>query len=87
LSTEQHRRFVELIVNETPPIKNYGEYKAYAVMFQASRLPEERFERILDEKQLRILRKTFRDVRGSNGSSSRRAISTRRARTGFRPPW
>jgi hypothetical protein len=64
LSAEQHRRFVDLIVNETPPIEKYGEYKAYAVMVQASRLPEERFERILDEKQLRILRKTFRDMRG-----------------------
>ena len=42
LGNEQHRRFVNLIVEETPPLKQYGEYDAHAVMFQASKLPEDK---------------------------------------------
>ena len=40
LSRAQHRRFVTLIVEETPPLRFYGEYTTYAVMFQLSRLSE-----------------------------------------------
>ncbi len=63
LSREQHRRFVTLIVEKTPPLKRYGEYDAYAVIFQMSRLPEAQLKRILDEGQLRLLDDKFLEVR------------------------
>ena len=63
LSREQHLRFVTLIVEETPPLKRYGDYDAYAVMFQMSKLPEAQLKRILDEGQLRLLTDKFLEVR------------------------
>ncbi len=63
LSQEQHGQFVTLIVEETPPLKRYGEYDVYAVIFQVSRLPEARFARILDKGQMRLLHDRFLEAR------------------------
>jgi hypothetical protein len=63
LSRQQHLRFVTLIVEETPPLKFYGEYTTYAVMFQLSRLPEEKLTRILDPGQMRLLHDRFLEAR------------------------
>ncbi len=63
LSGLQHRRFVTLIVEETPPLKYYGEYDTYAVMFQVSRLPEAKVARILNPGQMRLLHDRFLEAR------------------------
>ena len=63
LSQEEYRRFVALIVEETPPLKRYGDHDAQAVMFQASKLPEPKLKLIFDDAGLRELRKKFREVR------------------------
>ncbi len=63
LSEGQHRQFVTLIVEETPPLGHYGEYDAYAVIFQVSRLPEANLARILDKGQMRLLHDRFLEAR------------------------
>ncbi|MFI5459490.1 MAG: hypothetical protein ACHRXM_29035 [Isosphaerales bacterium] len=51
LSKEQHRRFEELLVNETRPPMRFGEYDYYGLMFQLSRLPDARLRPIFDGDQ------------------------------------
>jgi hypothetical protein len=63
LSEEQHRRLVTLIVEETPPLKRYGEYDGYAVMFQTSRLPEAKLARILNKGQMGVLHDRFLEAK------------------------
>ncbi len=63
LKAEQHRRFVTLIVEETPPLKRYGNFDYDAVMFQASKLPHDRLKRILDDAQLTKLLVRFKQAR------------------------
>jgi hypothetical protein len=67
LSDEQHRQLVNLIVDETLPLRKYGQNDAYAVMYQASRLPEAKIRRILDEVQWQRLRNQFQQVRRFEG--------------------
>jgi hypothetical protein len=67
LSDEQHRQLVDVIVEETIPLKRYGQYDAYAVMYQASRLPEAKLRRILDDVQWQRLRNQFQQVRRFEG--------------------
>ncbi len=64
LSDEQHRCLVNLIADETPPLKQYGEYDTYALLFQAAKLPEDKFRPILGDEQSRRLRELFLEVRG-----------------------
>jgi hypothetical protein len=63
LSREERGRFVALILEETPPLKRYGDYDAQAVIFQASKLPRAKLEPILGEAGLHQLRERFREVR------------------------
>jgi hypothetical protein len=59
LSKEQHRRFVAVIVEETRPLKRYGELDDAAVMWQASRLPVAKLKPIFDDDQWRLLGERF----------------------------
>ena len=63
LKAEQHRRFVTLIVEETPPLKRYGSFDYDAVMFQASRLPQDKIKPIFDDAQLTKLLVRFGQAR------------------------
>jgi hypothetical protein len=62
LSREQRRRLVGLILEETQPLKRYGRYDRYAVIFQASRLPPDKLKSIVPEPQWRLLRAEFEKV-------------------------
>jgi hypothetical protein len=63
LAGDQHRRLVKLIVEETRPLEQYGKYNAFAVIFQLSRLPEDKLARILNPVQMRRLRDRFLEAR------------------------
>jgi hypothetical protein len=63
LSTDQRRGFVDLVVDETLPLKRYGNFDYDAIMFQVSRLPRERLRRVLDERQCRELNLRFDQAR------------------------
>jgi hypothetical protein len=64
LTDQQHRRFVNLIAEETHPLRRYGGYDAYAVMFQASTLPEADLERVFNRTQMLLLHDLFGEARG-----------------------
>ncbi len=63
LNADQHRRFVSLIVEETPPLKRYGDFDYDAVMWQASRLPQDKLKPIFDDAQLTKLLVRFGQAR------------------------
>jgi hypothetical protein len=63
LKAEQHRRFVTLIVEETPPLKRYGNFDYDALMWQASRLPRDKIKPIFDDAQLTKLLVRFGQAR------------------------
>jgi hypothetical protein len=63
LNADQHRRLVDLLVEETPPLKRYGSFDYDAIMFQMSRLAREKLRSILDEAQCRDLIVRFDQAR------------------------
>lgn len=63
LGSEQRRKLVDLVVEETPPLRRYGSFDYDAIMFQMSRLPPERLRTILDEGQCRGLTLRFDQAR------------------------
>ena len=63
LNADQHRRLVALVVEETLPLKRYGDFEYDAIMFQLSRLPREKLRSVLDEAQCRELGLRFDQAR------------------------
>ncbi len=63
LNPEQRRRLVTLVVDETPPLKRYGNFDYDAIMLQMSRLPREKLRAALDEAQYRNLTLRFEQAR------------------------
>jgi len=64
LTSEQRKRLCDLVVEHSRAPLTFGQYDYYVVMFQASRIPAERFQAILDGPQWRVLSRIFDQVRG-----------------------
>lgn len=60
---DQRRRLVDLVVEETPPLKRYGNFDYDAIMLQMSRLPRERLRTVLDEGQCHAMALRFDQAR------------------------
>ena len=56
MSTDQRRRFAAVLLEETRPPLSYGQQDYYAVLLQASRVPEAKLRPIFDDAQWRLLR-------------------------------
>lgn len=67
LGDDQRRRLVELVVEETPPLKHHGNHDYDAIMFQMSRLPREKLRAFLDDNQYRALGLRFEQARRLEG--------------------
>ena len=61
---EQRRRFVTLLIEETPTPKKFGQYDYYLVLLNASRLPEAKLKPIFDEPQWRVMNRHFSQAKG-----------------------
>lgn len=64
LTHEQRTGLQEILLKETRPPSQASEYDSYVLMFQASKIPQERFEKLLDEAQLRIVKLQFQQGQG-----------------------
>lgn len=64
LTAEQRRSFCELLLKETRAPVSFGQYDYYVVMYQASQVPPEKMQAILDAAQWRVLSRIFDQVRG-----------------------
>ena len=66
LSHEQHRRFVDVIARQTPPLEKYGELDDDAVMLDKVPAAEAVLKPIFDDAQWRLLKVHFdQQPRGS----------------------
>lgn len=64
LTKAQRDALVPLILTETVPPKRFSQYDSYVVMYQVQKLPDENFQPILDEAQLKQLRVVLRQGAG-----------------------
>jgi hypothetical protein len=64
LTAKQRNALVELIVEETRPPKRFGQFDWYVVMYQANKIPDAKFDEIVDEAQMRQLKVTLRQGAG-----------------------
>jgi hypothetical protein len=60
LTDKQRTALVELLLAETEPPKRFGQYDWYVIMYHASKVPDQKFETILDEAQMRQFKQTLR---------------------------
>ena len=64
LRDDQRQRVRKLLRYETQPPRKFGQYDYYVVMYQLSKLPEEKLKPIFEEAQWRLLSKQFQQARG-----------------------
>lgn len=60
LRDEQRQTFIKLIVDETDPPRAFGQHDFYVVLYQISKLPEDKVKPIFDEGQWLALQASFR---------------------------
>ena len=59
LRADQGQRLVKLIVADTKPPRKYGNYDYYVVIYQMSKMKDDKFKAILDDAQWQSLKKTL----------------------------
>ncbi|MFN0056057.1 MAG: hypothetical protein ACKV0T_28255 [Planctomycetales bacterium] len=64
LRAAQRSKLVQLLMDETRPIRRSGQYDTYIVMLQASKVPEEKIREILDEPQWKMFNQQLAQARG-----------------------
>lgn len=67
LEADQHRRLVELMVEESPPLKRYGSFDYDAILYQMSRLDPRKLRSVLGETTCRDLSLRFEQARRMEG--------------------
>lgn len=64
LTAKQRTALINLIVAETKPPKRFGQYDYYAILYQANKVPDAKYEQIVDEAQMRALKKALQQGAG-----------------------
>lgn len=64
LTAQQRKELCDLLVEHSRAPTSFGQYDYYVVMYQASRIPPEKFQAILDVQQFRVVSRIFDQVRG-----------------------
>ncbi len=59
LTDKQRKSLVELLVDQTHPPKRFGQYDWYVILYQAGKVPDERYEQIVDAAQMKPLKQTL----------------------------
>lgn len=64
LTDDQRRALVDLILAETKPPKIFGQYDWYVILFEASKIPDEKYSAIVDEAQMKPLKQMLQQGAG-----------------------
>jgi hypothetical protein len=64
LTDEQRTSLIKLMLTETQPPKRASQFDQYVILVQAGRIPDEKFNAILDAEQCRVLEKMIAQARG-----------------------
>jgi hypothetical protein len=63
LRDEQRQKLIKILQEETKPPKRFGQVDYYVVVYQMSKLPEEKIKPIFDEAQWKALQLQFQQAR------------------------
>ncbi len=64
LKNSQRQVLMEMVLNETKPPRTFGSMDYQLVVLQLSRFPEERFKKVLDDRQWKLLEAHLAQYRG-----------------------
>jgi hypothetical protein len=64
VTADQRRKLGELLRKETKPPRKSGQYDYYAMMHQASKIDDEKFQQILDDIQWKVFSQQLGQMRG-----------------------
>jgi hypothetical protein len=64
LTEKQRKALIDMLVAETEPPKRFGQYDWYVIMYKASKVPDAKYEAIVDEAQLRQIKVVLRQGQG-----------------------
>ena len=64
LSDDQRQKLAQLLLDQTRPPRTYGDYDPYVILWQVSRIPEEKLKPLFDEAQWRLLNQQFKNLNG-----------------------
>jgi hypothetical protein len=64
ITAEQRRKLAELLRRETKPLRQTGQYDYYAMMYQVSKIPEDKLKPLLDDIQWRVFSQQLVQMRG-----------------------
>lgn len=64
LTDEQRTGLMDVLLKDTRPPSRSSEYDSYVFLYQASKMPEEKFADLLDGFQLRVLKQQLQQGRG-----------------------
>jgi hypothetical protein len=59
LSTDQRKRFIKVLLEETRPPRNFGSNEYQVVLHQAAKIPQDKLKPIFDETQWRALNRSL----------------------------
>lgn len=78
LGDDQRQKLVGLLLAETRPPRRFGQYDYLVILFQASRLPDERLKSLLDESQWRTLRNQLKQMQGVGAFLTKQGVMPER---------
>jgi hypothetical protein len=64
LTAKQRQELTELLLDQTKPPKVFGQYDWYVILYQAAKLPDDTYKKIVDEAQLKPLKQTLQQGQG-----------------------
>jgi hypothetical protein len=64
LSDDQRQKLEGLLVEQTRPPRTSGDYDPYVILWQVSRIPEDKLKPIFDEAQWQLLNRQFAQMKG-----------------------
>lgn len=64
LRAKQRDEFIKVLKDETQPPKAFGQYDYYVVVYQLSKIPDEKLKPIFDEAQWKVLKQHVAQARG-----------------------
>jgi hypothetical protein len=64
LTAKQRQELTQLLLDQTRPPKLFGQYDWYVILYQAAKLPDDKYKQIVDEAQLKPLKQTLQQGQG-----------------------
>lgn len=64
VTADQRSQLIELLRSETKPMRKSGQYDYYAMMYQVSKIPSDKFKVLLDDIQWQVFNQQLAQMRG-----------------------